>query len=213
MPHPNPEMVFVDIGANIGSCSLVALAMNFTIIAFEPLPPNLHIFTRSIFANPAFLPKVTLYPIALGNTETTVTFKFKYDNLGASSILDGFGGIDNPNFHGRESTLSYIFQNFNQTIDFMKIDVEGYEAYVIEGSEHLLKNHQVNIIYYEKTCHTREIDPNIFQKMDYLFEKYHYVSSNTTCRGNTGYFNVLVISEEYLKANQIIFKKGRSKYL
>ena len=213
IPHPKPGMVFADIGANIGSCSLVALAMNFTTIAFEPLPTNLHIFTRSIFANPAFLPKVTLYPIALGNTETTVTFKFKYDNLGSSSILDGFDGIHNPNFHVRESTLSHIFQNFNKTIEFMKIDVEGYEPYVIEGGENLLKNHQVKIIYYERTCHTREIDPNIFQKMDYLFEKYNYISSNTTCRGNTGYFNVLVISDEYLKANKIHFKKSRSNYM
>jgi hypothetical protein len=37
--------IFLDVGANIGSCSLAALAAGATVIAFEPLPSNLYYFS------------------------------------------------------------------------------------------------------------------------------------------------------------------------
>ena len=45
------DSFFVDVGANIGSCSLMMAAAGVKVIAFEPSPSNLFYFSQSILAN------------------------------------------------------------------------------------------------------------------------------------------------------------------
>ena len=61
--------LFVDAGANIGSCSLLMLARGARVVAFEPVALNLEYFTRSVLKNPAFQERLELFPIALGDDE------------------------------------------------------------------------------------------------------------------------------------------------
>ena len=61
--------IFVDAGANIGSCTLVMAGFsNATTVAFEPSERNLHYFTRSLLhaKNAALRRRVTLYQLGLG---------------------------------------------------------------------------------------------------------------------------------------------------
>ncbi|KAK8853617.1 hypothetical protein M9Y10_017178 [Tritrichomonas musculus] len=196
------NMYAIDVGANIGACSLLLMSMGFKTIAFEPLPTNLHLLTRSLLHNPQFLPLISLYPIALGNNETKLTISYHNDNMGGSSALrifkTGVKSITVPS-----CPLDSVLQNFSSPIIFAKIDVEGYEPYVIEGAESFLKNQQIKIIFYEKSCKSTEIDPNIFTRLNNLFDQYNYTSSSSLCRHPSDLFNILVISNKFIRENNI----------
>ena len=55
MAHKNllqdPEMVLLDIGANIGVFTVPAAARGHTVMAIEPFPPHLKLLKRSIEMN------------------------------------------------------------------------------------------------------------------------------------------------------------------
>ena len=62
-----PGALFVDAGANIGSCSLLMLHLGIPTVSFEPLPSNLYYLTASVLANAGFASRLTLYGVALGD--------------------------------------------------------------------------------------------------------------------------------------------------
>lgn len=147
---------FIDIGANIGSCSLLALSAGATVIAFEPLPSNLYYFHESIASlNPQWKSKLTLWPVALGAQNKTETIYTEPGNAGNSALefptrakregakvvqvvrLDEV--IPPPPQGEGESQTSYIF----------KLDVQGYELHVLEGAQRLLASGAVKAIQTE----------------------------------------------------------------
>ena len=62
-----PRALFVDAGANVGSCSLLMLHLGIRTVSFEPLPSNLYYFTASVLANAGFASRLALYGMALGD--------------------------------------------------------------------------------------------------------------------------------------------------
>lgn len=196
------NMYALDIGANIGACSFLLMAMNIKTIAFEPLPKNLHLFTRSLLHNPQFLPLITLYPMALGNKKSTLKISFNDGNMGGSSALDIFK-VGSNIAEVPSDKLNTVLKDFNEPIILAKIDVEGYEPYVIEGADNFLKNHQIKMIFYEKSCKASSVEKYFFNKIDDLFEKYNYTSSKSKCRYSDDLFNILAIANSFIEENNI----------
>lgn len=58
--------IFIDFGANIGSCSFLFAQAGVDVYAFEPLPNNLFPFTLTTFRNNIFSKYITIFPYALG---------------------------------------------------------------------------------------------------------------------------------------------------
>jgi FkbM family methyltransferase len=88
---PHGRGIFVDIGANIGACSLAMLQMtNATVLAVEPSPANLFFLTSSLRAAAAVQPdiarRVAVLPFALGNTTGHSEITASVDNAGDSMI-------------------------------------------------------------------------------------------------------------------------------
>ena len=48
---PRSEIVLIDIGANLGTFSLAAAAMGFSVYAFEPMLTNIRAVRQSLCAN------------------------------------------------------------------------------------------------------------------------------------------------------------------
>ena len=154
--------------------------------------------------NQQFLPLITLYPIAVGNENTVIQMSFHGSNMGGSSATE-YNSIfgKGTSISVPSKTLNTVLHDFTSPIIFAKIDVEGYEPYVIEGASDLLKNQQIKIIYYEKTCHITKINKDVFSKIDILFKKYNYTTSNSECRHESDQFNVLAIASSYITETQI----------
>lgn len=123
----------VDIGTNIGNhmlyyCSNLSAK---SVICFEPNTFNRSTLQKNIELN--YLEKqVTVYPFAIGEVAGKgVQTNFSFGNTGMNRV-------DKVSGETTSSTDSIDIRSLDsfhlQAVDFMKIDVEGFEADVLKGS-------------------------------------------------------------------------------
>jgi FkbM family methyltransferase len=147
--------VILDIGAHCGSHSIIYSKINpdCKIYSFEPQKIMFDILCMNINNNN--IKNIKAYNYALGNKNCIATM--------SDSCIDGhtIGKIDlsSSNFYnlgglqigrGGENieikTLDDM--NFNEKIDFIKIDVEGFENFVIDGGINTIMKYKP-IIFFE----------------------------------------------------------------
>jgi FkbM family methyltransferase len=132
------DSVILDIGANIGTHSVYwgKITQANKIYAFEPVITTYRILEKNIEIN-NLINKVKPFNFGLGNKKTRAKIKtYDLDNIGGTSLEeDANGDIE---IHA----LDDIDEINNLTrIDFIKIDVEGFEKYVLEGGKRTLLKH------------------------------------------------------------------------
>jgi FkbM family methyltransferase len=129
-----PRMdVFVDVGANLGYYTCIALQRGKPVLSFEPQEQNLRCLVRNLIAN-GWQDKAEVFPLALGSRPGLLTL---YGASGPSaSLVRNWAGYSSR--HQRVvpvSTLDRIVgaQYGGQRL-LIKIDVEGAEYQVLEGA-------------------------------------------------------------------------------
>jgi FkbM family methyltransferase len=133
---------FVDVGAHCGLWSRPLASLFATVTAFEPLQAH-----RDCFVKNVALPHVTLYPYALGDACNLVSMHSVPDSTGDSSIQPG----------GECEVLMRPLDSFKLTdVDFIKIDCEGYEAFVVRGGEDTIRRDRPCIIVEQKRQHANK---------------------------------------------------------
>lgn len=135
------EDLFVDIGANIGSYTVLASAhVGAKTFSFEPVPSTFLHLTNNIFIN-RIADRVSAFNVALGSQQGTVNFTSSFDTVNHVANKDETNVIKVP-----LETLDGVLEN--QIIPILiKIDVEGFETEVIKGaSKTLSENHLKAII-------------------------------------------------------------------
>jgi FkbM family methyltransferase len=155
--HHRPEGLFVDVGGNIGACSLLMAANQIPTMAFEPIPSNLFYFVESLRANKDF--NITLYPLGASSVRKSATIFAEEGNWGNSMI----GTPANPNKVHHNFTINLaplddvLWPDKNlppPIIGLMKVDVQGFEGEVIRGAKALLKAGAVKFLASEMEPHT-----------------------------------------------------------
>ena len=155
-----PGDVALDIGANLGLVSLRMAArtgLKGQVHAFEP-QPRLHPYlNQTIAMNPAC--PITLHPIALGREQAVLTMSVPAHNAGAASLLARPDMLPDPNItqidvpvHRLDDYADHIGL---ERINFIKIDVEGFEFQVFSGAQSLLERTRPHVIILEEN----QIDP------------------------------------------------------
>lgn len=152
--------VFYDVGASGGIFSLyAAIKRNCHIIAFEPEAQNFaileknHYLNQSLFCNPFMT-----FNLALGDhKEISKLFIFRYEAGAAMKILDKpIKRLEETPF--KPAHVQYVIQerlddfvsNYNLPCpNYIKIDVDGSEKKIIEGSQNLLRNKNIRSILVE----------------------------------------------------------------
>jgi FkbM family methyltransferase len=122
----------IDVGANIGNLALaaaVAVGPRGRVLAFEPHPRVFGYLSGNIALNHAV--HVRAYNLALG------------DRRGATSLSDGRADDQNkvlPGGQGLPVPIERLDEVFDgqSDVSLLKIDVEGYEKYVLWGAEAVL---------------------------------------------------------------------------
>jgi len=131
----------LDVGGNIGSIT-VPLAEHVgpkgVVHIFEPSPKFFNIVTKNIALN-NFSDRVTAHQVALGAKVGTV-------HLNESVADDTTNHIATTGTAVPQNTLD-SFTNTLSQIDFLKIDVEGYELEVLKGATATLA--KTNCLYIE----------------------------------------------------------------
>jgi len=134
------ERNFIDVGANIGyfTCLMSKLAGPAgKVLAIEPEPQNLTLLQQNIAINR--LTNVEVHPCALGASGGIAMLGlYKSSNRGRHSIVDeaAKSRIKVP-----VRTLDDLARNSGtegKSWSLVKIDVEGYEAFVLDGAKETL---------------------------------------------------------------------------
>lgn len=125
--------LFVDIGANLGYYTCLALSSGKSVIAFEPQKQNLQCLFQNLIAN-NWQDGVEVYPVALSAKPGLLTL---YGASGPSaSLVQNWAGYS-PRYHQLVpvSTLDNVLGSrlLDQRL-LIKIDVEGAEYQVLSGA-------------------------------------------------------------------------------
>ena len=142
------KSVFYDIGANIGIYSIYAAKKkDLNVIAIEPSIFNLEILFKNINLN-KLNNKITIVPLALNNINSVEKFNMS-DNRHASALssfgqsYDQYGNnLNIINFYKTIGMkLDTLIETYNLNLpDYIKIDVDGIEHLILEGSTKCLQN-------------------------------------------------------------------------
>jgi FkbM family methyltransferase len=171
-----PRMdVFVDVGANLGYYSCLALKHGVHTLSFEPQQQNLNCLIDNFEVN-GWKENFEIFPMALGEKPTVLSL---YGVSGPSaSLVKGWAGYNARNQKQVPVNCLDTFLNsrFADKRILIKIDVEGAEYSVLKGAIHTLAR-QVKPVWLLEVCfdefHPNGINPDyaaIFQ----LFDSFGY---------------------------------------
>jgi FkbM family methyltransferase len=139
-----PGMVFFDVGANDGYFTLFAarrLGSAGQVIAVEPSSRERINLLRNIEANQ--LTNVIVVPLALGAASGTASLRLAKDAHSGHNTLGSFAhaGVQTDSFEEvKVDTLDAVVVQLGLTrVDFIKVDVEGAEAGVVDGGSEVLR--------------------------------------------------------------------------
>ena len=163
-----PGMTVVDVGANIGYYSLYFAGLvgsKGKVVAIEPSPENLPELRLNISANQ--LSNVRLFESAVGAERGEVAF--------AAGINGGILGDDASGTY--RVPVAPLDELIEDGVDFLKIDVEGFEGAVVEGARRLLSQFRP-VVFLEFHPHlvddARSTHERILSLLGPLYSKIEY---------------------------------------
>lgn len=135
----------IDIGAHVGLWTMQLVNFFDEIVAFEPMPGFFECF-RSNLKEDLDEDRVVFWPYALSNKSGDIDIQVTADNSGNSHVAVN----RNEGLIVNVSVCRLDGFAFNP-VDFMKIDVEGWEYPVVLGAEQTIKRCKPVIVVEQKS--------------------------------------------------------------
>ncbi|MFA5934676.1 MAG: FkbM family methyltransferase [Candidatus Paceibacterota bacterium] len=156
------DFVFYDIGANTGWYTMLSSSINndCTVHSFEPVQEHIDCLKESIFLNRKEK-QVTIHEIALSNKKGEVEIKLAGTG---SSIEENFLKVNKGSRKIKTNALDSFMEEMPLP-DFIKIDVEGHEYKVLQGSDQII-NKSKPILFIE-ICYSLNNDNRDFINKDF----------------------------------------------
>ena len=135
--------LFVDVGANIGSYTVLAAGhVGASVISVEPVPKTFEYLKNNIAINQVSS-KVMVYNVALGNEKGQISFTSTLDTMNHVATQSETNTIEVP-----VDTLDSIVEK-EKDPTLLKIDVEGFETNVLKGANSTLSKKNLKAIIIE----------------------------------------------------------------
>jgi len=151
----------VDVGAHCGMWSMQLRKQFNYVHAFEPVAAHRECFMRNVpNAEQDAMQNVTLHPCALGAHEGRISIVTEPTSSGDSRV----GG------NGDIPMITLDSLNLKD-VDFMKIDCEGYELYVLAGAVDMLHRCRPVVIVEQKKGHAQQYGLRETQAVEWLRER------------------------------------------
>lgn len=152
-----PGDLFLDIGANVGSYTLLAASTGANCLSFEPLPSTYHRLLRNVGMN-GFVSQVDAVNAGVGAVSGELQF---------TADLDTDNHVVLAPYAGRTQAVPVITLDEkagDREVSLIKIDVEGFETEVIRGARRLLERHPpaALIVEVNDACHQYGSDEGTF---------------------------------------------------
>lgn len=172
----------LDIGAHIGTMA-VKMAKDFQhLVCFEPC------FHSYLIENTKNFNNVIVYPVGLGNEDKTEELFVMANKTGGSSIIEHPRRTWQQNAKKETIQIRKLDNYIFNTIDFIKIDVESYEYFVIDGARKTLQEHSPVIMIeylkkYQHPTHTSAMTHEILTSLGYnqikqIEQDYFYIKES-----------------------------------
>lgn len=149
MKYLGDSKVIIDIGGNIGQTSLEINRDrrlrydDYKIISFEPYPETYSKFINNLKLN-AGVQNIIVENVGLGEAESEISmFQDCSTNSGGNRVAYDLSKNTVGLRTVKITTLDkYLKFNGIEKVDFIKVDVEGYEFAALKGAIHTLKMHK-----------------------------------------------------------------------
>ena len=218
-PH---DIYFLDIGSGIGWYSYSIAKYGYNVMSFEPSDLNNYILRKTFCINKGL--NMTFIKKGIYNIDKRCDLYTNKKNRG-----DGFVFCDSktkiPSYLTKTEEVSIIkLENYipyltKNNLGLIRIDVDGAEEKVIEGSIQLMSEYHVPFIYLKFNPEALKLhgtDPKAFLKMfnryGYLFPSYNffddvYLSPEEVIKKTNGTYNLYIvhhrISKKYHRLSQL----------
>jgi FkbM family methyltransferase len=162
-----PGDTFIDIGANIGYFSVLALQMILPgghVYAFEPNPSVFDVLKANADLNDSG--HLQVFKMALGDEPGTANLFINMTDVGMSTLLGSGNGPVTP---VTVATLDDLHARLRfQNVRMVKIDVEGFEEKVIRGGSGFFSQRLAESVVFEVNPHIAGAS----QKPDYQIRRF-----------------------------------------
>lgn len=124
-----PEGIFIDVGAHMGTYTILLAKKCKEVWAFEPQKDTFNCLSVGLCMNNCF--NIQSHNVALGSKEGTATLRHLSEDGASSTLLE----LPNQSVISEETVSVNTLDSYElSNVDFIKIDVEGYELEVIKGA-------------------------------------------------------------------------------
>jgi len=149
----------VDVGAHVGLWSHVLSTMFEEVVAFEPHLALYECWNR----NCNDIDNAICYHMALSHTNDDISIAYVQGNSGNAHV------VDKP-AQGASFTRTYALDNFplGRKIDLLKIDVEGWELFVVQGAKRTIQEDKPVIILEQKPGNAERFNIRRLAALEYL---------------------------------------------
>lgn len=143
--------VVLDIGANVGNWSAALIDQNqeCRVFAFEPSPATYASLKKRAEGHPHW----RVFQAGMGDQEGTLSFCDYGDNSVLSSFVSRESSIGLKPQRRVDVPVTtvdgFLAKEKLDSVDFVKIDTEGYEMRVLRGMEQALKARRISLIQFE----------------------------------------------------------------
>lgn len=194
--YTNSDDVFFDIGANLGHYSIILSgSKNCASYSFEPVPDTFIQLRRQVFLN-NLNDKISIFNLGFSNQTGFLNFSTDKGVMNHIVFNQDINSIQIP-----VTTLDDWCLKVQPTV--MKIDVEGFEKFVIEGGAQTFGNNKLKVILIEFNKSGEKFgvsDEEVFQRLlVYGFKPYYYNHKTKELflleKYNLNKFNTLMIRD------------------
>lgn len=140
---------FVDVGGNRGTWTELMLASGGAAkrgLIFEPSTSALLILNEKFGTRS----DVTIIPAAVSDRVGETQFFEEFEAGGTSSCVPGYSKVNAVRRIVKTTTVDdSLAEHRLRDVDFMKIDIEGFDLYALRGARKLINERRVGIIQFE----------------------------------------------------------------
>lgn len=169
-----PDMVFVDVGANLGEYTLFAAKrlVRGKVLSFEPLPSMRRALEQNIALNG--YENIRVYPFGLSSARgTMVIHEFEDVHEGLATFYPGDRVGGRTVSASLEKLDDVILAGAFERVDFVKIDIEGGELNALRGTMQVIDRFrpafmvEMNALTYQAAGYTVGDVVDFFTKVNY----------------------------------------------
>lgn len=162
--------VCIDVGANIGHHTIVmsqSVGNNGKVYAYEPIPKIKEQLEKSLLLNE--IKNVETLQIALSDKESAMELNICDSNIGSSSL------VNKTNDSEKITIQTKTLDSYNYSkVDFIKIDVEGFEYNVLLGGEKTIEKYKPTIIIEYSPAYYQKSNPSHSKEILSFFKEHNY---------------------------------------